>query len=142
VLSALLALYETSGMQTFSYHLNQIVLVLGVAAFWSITGVAIQTGVHKMVWVLSAYSFFVFATHEPVLEILRKLLIRVPDAGDAVGLPGLLYPPAGRDDLHDAGRRATARILCKWVIQIDDRRKDKTALIIRFGGTERTGGYP
>jgi surface polysaccharide O-acyltransferase-like enzyme len=76
VLSALLALYETSGMQTFSYHLNQIVLVLGVAAFWSITGVAIQTGVHKMVWVLSAYSFFVFATHEPVLEILRKLLIR------------------------------------------------------------------
>lgn len=57
--------------------LHRVTLLFGLVLALSLTGVAIRSAVvARILLSLSGASFFVFATHEPTLTVLRKILYR------------------------------------------------------------------
>ena len=71
-LLGLLILYST--FPESKLYLDKLVIVVGAPSFWWLTGLAIESAPLKSFLTgLSGASFFVFAAHEPLLMIIRKL---------------------------------------------------------------------
>jgi surface polysaccharide O-acyltransferase-like enzyme len=68
-------------------YLRKCVIVFGVPSLWWLTGLAVRSARIKLALIgLSGASFFVFAAHEPLLTILRKVCYKLfsPSGGAEV----------------------------------------------------------
>lgn len=55
--------------------LRKIVILVGVIWIWFFVGSLAKSKIFKIILKLSKYTFFIFAIHEPLLIILKKLLL-------------------------------------------------------------------
>jgi surface polysaccharide O-acyltransferase-like enzyme len=68
-------------------YLHKVVIAFGVPTLWWLTGPAVRMAKLKSLLIkLSSASFFVFAAHEPLLMIIRKVLYKqlLPTGGAAI----------------------------------------------------------
>jgi hypothetical protein len=63
-------------IELFAYPLDRITLLIGIITIWCASD-WVGKKAQDILSRLSLFSFFVYATHEPTLRILRKLLYRV-----------------------------------------------------------------
>ena len=67
------ALLRTSGYSLYNHQIHQAIIILGIPAFWGATGIFLNSPANKILLNVARFSFFVFATHEPIMTIFRKI---------------------------------------------------------------------
>ncbi|MGC8494378.1 MAG: acyltransferase family protein, partial [Syntrophobacteraceae bacterium] len=70
------AIGKTIGYADKTLIIHKMMEIAGVASVWTLTKVLLETKTSRLLTYLSNYAFFVFACHEPLLRILRKLVFR------------------------------------------------------------------
>jgi hypothetical protein len=76
------ALLRTNGYKLYGHQIHQSIILLGIPAIWGATSILLNTNANKLLLNLAGFSFFVFATHEPIMTIFRKIfyLFRPPES--------------------------------------------------------------
>ncbi len=70
------AIGKTSGYADKNIIIHKTMEIAGVVSVWTLTKVLLKTKTSRLLAYLSNYAFFVFACHEPLLRVLRKLVFR------------------------------------------------------------------
>lgn len=89
-------IYQGSGQMTLILFMSKLGILSGIMALWSLYDIVMKykTGPNITLLYVSAFSFFIYGFHEPVLTIVQKGLFYVTGAAEVMITINYILAPA------------------------------------------------